>query len=303
MNNIDSNNTDKCLEGPCIINNATKNTFAVIEFLESKIETSMFLLGNISQHGFKLGVHSNSGNFKSIKRNGKVIGVFCLSRRGSLLIQTDNKNDYSKEIFDSTLQENISLKGILGNWKDSWLFYSFYKAMNPNFELNLCSEEILFSLKLEGQKLSRNLSESISIRFLTSEDYAVWDKVNRDYLEEEGLSIQKDNQEREVSFTEKTQKKEWWGLFEKGELTSICAYNSTYKNVGQIGGVYTVPAKRKKGYAKLCMKQLISDSYSIHKFSKLFLFTGKKNIAAQKLYKSLGFAEIGNFGILLGKHK
>ena len=71
--------------------------------------------------------------------------------------------------------------------------------------------------------------------------------------------------------------------------------------MGQIGGVFTLPENRRKGYSKLCMKQLIIDSRNIHQLNILILFTKEDNVAAQGLYESLGFEHIGYFGLIFGQ--
>ena len=82
----------------------------------------------------------------------------------------------------------------------------------------------------------------------------------------------------------------------------MTALNSRYKHIGQVGGVYTVPAFRQKGYSMKCMIQYIHDCKKHHKLERLILFTSENNFKAQSLYKKLEFEIIGKFALFFGSH-
>jgi predicted GNAT family acetyltransferase len=71
-------------------------------------------------------------------------------------------------------------------------------------------------------------------------------------------------------------------------------------DLGQVGGVYTVPSFRQKGYSRSVMQQLLLDAKEIHQIRKMIIFTGDQNFPAQKLYTSLGVSKIGFFALLFG---
>ena len=156
---------------------------------------------------------------------------------------------------------------------------------------------MLFSLPLSKVKITSTTSD-LKTRLLHIDDYSQWDKLNREFLIEESLPLQSDGEERKQSFEIKTKNKFWWGAFKDNDLISIGAYNARYKELGQIGGVYTPHKHRRKGYSRICMNQLISDSAKVHSLTDLILFTGETNTAAQGLYSSLGFKSIGDFGLV-----
>ena len=273
-----------------------------INFLEKRKETCLFLLGNLSEHGFNLNTHPNSGNYRLLKRNNEIVGVFSMTRRGNLLIQTDNMDNYSHEIYEVISIDKIQIKGIIGPWKDCILFKIYYETVDDNFKANLISKEWLYSLPLNTLE-NKNivLKNNLSVQFLTQKNFEQWDELNHEYLKETDLLDEEiTSEERKRSFKEQVKRKNWWGVFLDKELVSIGAYNIKYKNIGQIGGVFTPPEKRRKGYSKLCMKQLIIDSRAVHQLNTLILFTNENNIAAQSLYKSLGFKQIGYFGLIFG---
>src|SRR3990167_2449144 len=60
-----------------------------IAFLRKHEDFSLFLLGNLEIHGHKLTSAPNSGNFKLVRHGDKIIAVFCLTKRGNLVIQSE----------------------------------------------------------------------------------------------------------------------------------------------------------------------------------------------------------------------
>lgn len=270
-------------------------------FLEKRKESCLFLLGNLTNYGFKIGKHINSGNYYLLKRNHKIVGVFTLTRRGVLLIQTDGKDNYSQEICKAILKENIKLKGIIGPWKDCFLFKIHYEFLNNGWAATSISKEQLYFLKLSDVKHKNMfLKPGLPIKFLTETNFKEWDVLNHKYLKEVNLPVEGSIKKRKQIFKEAVKNKNIWGLFLNKKLISIGAYNTKYKDIGQMGGVFTIPEQRGKGYSTLCMKQIIPDSKKVHQLNSLILFTGEKNIPAQKLYKSLGFKQLGDFGLIFG---
>lgn len=273
-----------------------------LSFLEARKETCLFLLGNLSNYGFKLTDEPNSGNYRLLKRGHETVGAFSFSRRGNLLIQTDDKDDYSHEIYEAIKRDNIKLEGILGPWKDCISFKGYYTTIHDGFEVGRISKEWLYSLQLTHiEDMNKVFGEEfLSVRLLEGKDFDQWKALRLAYMKELGLPIQSErgNNARKDLARSMEESKNLWGVFLDKELVSIGGYNARYKDIGQIGGVFTPLDKRCKGYSKLCMTKLVWDSKEIHQLNTLILFTDENNIAAQRVYESLGFRKIGYFGML-----
>ena len=184
--------------------NSLKNC---VDFLEARKETCLFLLGNLADYGFKLSSHANSGNYRLLKRGDKTVGVFSMTRRGNLLIQTDERDNYSHEIFEAIEKDNIQVKGIIGPWRDSFLFKIYYETVTPLFKANFVSKEWLYSLKLNTIKNTSRILEKVSVTFLTQKDFKQWDAFTRKSLEEKGLPTEENNVKKEQLFHEKIKEK------------------------------------------------------------------------------------------------
>jgi hypothetical protein len=92
-----------------------ENLAEVRAFLEQYSETALFLLSNLETHGPSLSEELDSGNFKCLKSPEGLQGVFCLTRRGRLVAQTEG--DRTDEILEACQEEEILIEGVLGEWE------------------------------------------------------------------------------------------------------------------------------------------------------------------------------------------
>ena len=80
---------------------------------------------------------------------------------------------------------------------------------------------------------------------------------------------------------------------EGGVIVGKAGTNARGFHVDQIGGVYTLPARRGRGVAAALMAALLADIHAQGR--KPSLFVKPANIAAMALYHGLGFEEIGDY--------
>jgi predicted GNAT family acetyltransferase len=270
-------------------------------FLESHVDTSLFLLSTLAALGPRLGQHLNSGNFRLIEEEGRVVAVFCLTRRGNLLVQSGGRADLAEQVFEACESEPIEVRGIVGEWPMAEALWKLLRAA-PRFEPTHALKDVLYRLMLGGT--SRNVDPSITVRTLDARDFVQWERLNTAYFAELSLPLQATLEQRRTDFMVRIRSGLWWGAFDDDyELVSIAALNATYGSLGQVGGVYTRPEHRNKGLARAVMQLLVEDCYERLGFERLVLFTGEDNAAARRLYESIGFEPAGTFGLLLGDRR
>ena len=83
-------------------------------FLEANLDSSLFLLSNLAMCGPRRGDHPNSGNFRFIAEEGRIVAVFSLTLRGNLLVQAAGRVDLAEEILGACDGEPIEVTGIIG---------------------------------------------------------------------------------------------------------------------------------------------------------------------------------------------
>jgi predicted GNAT family acetyltransferase len=91
-----------------------------------------------------------------------------------------------------------------------------------------------------------------------------------------------------------------WILEEDERPVSTSSFNTATAEIVQIGGVWTPPELRSRGYgrAAVAVSLLAVREEGVH---TAILFTGEENIPAQKAYEGLGFRQIGDYRITLLK--
>jgi predicted GNAT family acetyltransferase len=270
-------------------------------FLESHVDTSLFLLSTLAALGPRLGSHVNSGNFRLIEEGGRVAAVFCLTRRGNLLVQAGGRTDLAEQIFEECEAEPLEVRGIVGEWPAAEALWKLLRA-DPRFEPTHALKDVLYRMMLRDT--IRPVDESLHVRALHADDFAQWEQLNSAYFCELSLPLHATLEQRRTDFMVRIRSGLWWGAFDDCyDLVSIAAINATYGSMGQVGGVYTRPEARKQGLAKAVMRLLIQDCRKRLRFAKLILFTGEDNTAARRLYEALGFEAAGGFGLLLGDRR
>jgi uncharacterized protein len=272
-------------------------------FLEAHLDSSLFLLSNLALFGPRRGDEPNSGNYRCAVEEGNVVAVFSLTRSGNLLVQAAGRADLAAQILEACSGEPIDITGVVGDWPTAEALWALVCA-DPRFEPNVSIKDVLFSLSLTDAATSSHSPESSpAARALTVEDFDQWAPLNAAYLTELNLPLPLSLEERRKEFESRTRAQRWWGAFDADRLVAIAALNAVYANLGQVGGVYSPPGDRRKGFARAVMDRLISDSLTEHHFERLVLFTGEDNIGARRLYESLGFQAGGSFALFLGTRR
>lgn len=157
-------------------------------------------------------------------------------------------------------------------------------------------KDILYRIDLR----ETTFSPSPRVKVLRAENYQQWKALRMMYLEEYGMPNLLSDDEMESLYIERTKKSIIWGYFLDHTLVSIGDLNALALDLGQVGGVFTHPEHRKKGYSKEVMKKLFYDSKKRHSLRKLIIFTGESNLPARRVYDSLGVESIGHYALFFG---
>jgi predicted GNAT family acetyltransferase len=284
---------------------ATEDLERVRAFLEAHVETSLFLLSNLAIFGPRLTDHWNSGNYRLIEEAGRVVAVFCLTRRGNLLVQAAGRAELAEQIMEACESEAIEMSGVAGEWPTAVALWELLRA-DPRFEPGVSSRDVLYRLALPARAATRRRPSpagGLTVRPLAAGDFAQWERLNTAYCAELNLPLPVVDAAHEAEFARRTRARWWWGAFAGSQLAAIVGLNAVYGAVGQVGGVYSRPADRKQGFARAAMELLVEEGREYHQFDKLILFAAEENQAARRLYESLGFELAGAFGLLLGSRR
>ena len=87
----------------------------------------------------------------------------------------------------------------------------------------------------------------------------------------------------------------WVGVLE-GRPVSVSAFNAALPDIVQLGGVYTPPELRGRGYAKAVVAHSVHASQA-RGATRAVLFT--RNPSAMRTYEAVGFRRAGDYGLVL----
>jgi ribosomal protein S18 acetylase RimI-like enzyme len=87
------------------------------------------------------------------------------------------------------------------------------------------------------------------------------------------------------------------GAFADGEIVATAGYfrriEIKTRHKGRVWGVFVAPAHRGQGLGRLVMNKLIAEARTIDGLEQLDLTVAESQVAAKKLYESLGFRVYG----------
>lgn len=272
-------------------------------FLEAHLDSSLFLLSNLAMCGPRRGDHPNSGNYRCVVEDGQIVAVFSLTLRGNLLVQAAGRADLAAVILQACEGEPIEVTGVAGDWGTAQALWSLV-CRDPRLQPTYEQKDLLFRLSLSDALAlavaSRPAAEAV-VRTLDPSDFEQWEPLNTAYLAELRLPLELAREQRREEFESRAHARRWWGGFDGERLVSIAGLNAVYARLAQVGGVYSRPQERRKGWGRGVMLRLIDDCRQ--RYERLVLFTGEDNISARRLYESVGFEAGEPFGLLLGTRR
>jgi predicted GNAT family acetyltransferase len=83
------------------------------------------------------------------------------------------------------------------------------------------------------------------------------------------------------------------------EIVAMTGFNSEARGVAQVGGVFTPPALRRRGYARSAVAASLQLARKHRGAVRSTLFTAETNLAACQAYLALGYRIVGDFGLVL----
>jgi ribosomal protein S18 acetylase RimI-like enzyme len=163
--------------------------------------------------------------------------------------------------------------------------------------------EVLFSLPLASVKIPGPLRDRTAIcRHPLDEELSTLVEWRLSYCRECLNAGAGDTIERETPLLIHQFQKDrnHWVLETDGRMVATSAFNATLPDMVQVGGVYTPPEFRNRGYARSVVAGSLLEAVKRGAGSAV-LFTGMDMAAAQHAYTAIGFTRIGEYGLLILK--
>ena len=267
---------------------------ALEAFLLMHADSSMFMRSNLRAGGLVYRGKPYQADYMAKVSGNQVLGVAAHLWNGNLILQTPEKAGELMQAFGKHAQR--SLKGLVGP-------YSQVVSAREAFALSDApttweSRQELFSLQLSQLAVPEALQAG---RFHCRHSL----KTDLDLLIQwrvaykmEAMSAKKNSnlrtscrQEIEMMHSEAS----LWVLQDDGQLVSMTSFNARLPDCVQVGGVWTSPELRGRGYARCAVAGSLLEARE-KGTERAILFTD--DAAARRAYLALGFRVIGDYSFV-----
>jgi predicted GNAT family acetyltransferase len=267
-------------------------------FLLPRIETSMFLVGNMRASGLTDNGQALEGTYAAALRAGQVVGVVAHYWNQNLTFQAPA--DLNASLWQTAVKASRRPIGGLIGPNDQVAIAK--QALQISGSMAQMDEvELLYSLDLEDLIVPADLaSGEVTGRRIEPGDVELVTRWEIAYsIEAIGAQAGPELTEKSRRSVERSLKNgRTWVLERHGEPVACSSFNAVIKEAVQVGGVWTPPELRRRGYGRCVVAASLLDARA-EGVGKAILFTGEDNIAAQRAYKALGFRHIGDYRLLL----
>ena len=271
--------------------------FTVEAFLLPRVESSMFLIGNMRSVGLVDRGGPYEGTYAAAFEGGQIVGVVAHYWNRVLIFQAPAHLDalWRKAVAAS----KRPVEGLIGPDDQVSAVMAELDIKDPIVQVDEASK--LYSLDLDDLAAPDDLSAGTVLgRRIQPHDVELvteWRVAYNIELLGETDSPQL-REECRAGLERSMDEGRTWVLEYQRQLVSCSSFNTAIKEVVQVGGVYTLPQIRRRGYGRAVVAASLQDAQA-EGVEKAILFTGVDNIAAQRAYEALGFRYIGDYRMVL----
>ncbi len=268
-------------------------------FLVPYIDSSLFFFSNVEKAGLEYRGEPLQGTYVArCNPAGAITAVASHSWNGNVMVQGDDGLEQAAR--HAVAVSGRAVRGIIGPWS---LACRVRTALGLD-ETRAAHDgrELLFALGLDDLKLPELLSRAdVALRPPTAtEATELLGGWRADYhIESLGAA-----RTPELEKAAREQVVDWrsagtlWVLTVNQEVVAMTGFNAETRGIVQIGGVFTPPALRGRGYARSAVAATLQLAQA-GGATRSILFTAEVNLAACHAYAALGYRVVSDFGLLL----
>ena len=263
---------------------------ALEAFLARHPETSMFLRQNLAAHGPEGGTHAHAARFWGLEDGGNLAGVVALTRQGMLLMQLPG------------LEALAAVRQALAGERISGMNGGAGQVARVRAALGLADEpcsldrtEPLYRMALADLRLPE--AGNLHLRAATPADAGLLTGWRADYLVETLGAVQGPHTEMDAAaqVSALTAQDRLRVLEQAGTPVAMTSFNAVLPGIVQIGGVFTLPARRGRGHARDAVALHLAEARAAGAREAILFASGPP---AMRAYEGIGFQRIGGYQLV-----
>ncbi len=270
---------------------------ALEAFLLPRIARSMFLLGNMRAAGLADQGEPYQGTYAAAFAGGEIVGVVAHYWNNALIFQAPSHlNDLWRMAVTAS---GRPIGGLIGPSEQVDIARESLEIDESRLQLD--ETEWLYKLGLEELVVPDALaSRHVVGRRAERGDVEVLTAWRVAYAAEAlGEPVTIESREKARSGVQRlVQEKRTWILEVRGVAVACSSFNTATEEAVQVGGVWTPPDHRNRGYGRAVVAASLIDARN-DGVEAAVLFTGRENVAAQRAYEALGFYLIDTYCMVL----
>jgi RimJ/RimL family protein N-acetyltransferase len=264
-------------------------------FLSRHGDSSMLLLGNLKRAGLRDGGNPYEGTYGTVTKGDAIAGLAAHYWNGNLVLQAPR----NVEVLLPRLIEKSGrpVMGLLGPGDQVAIARDRLDLAGRPTVLD--RRETLFAIDLAAVEIPRPLAQGrvICRRPRDSElpELADW---RLQYEVEANVAKPGETLAETCQRTVERFQAEGchWVLAQEESLVAYCTFNAVIPDRVQVGGVFTPPAFRGRGFARAVIAGALLAAHA-EGVSRAVLFTGDP--AAERAYRAIGFREVGTYSLVI----
>jgi GNAT superfamily N-acetyltransferase len=264
-------------------------------FLASHRDSSMFLRANARRAGLTYRGAAGEATYAGVFRDGRIAGVAAHCWNGMVLLQApEHAADLARACVGLSRRAVTGLSGPLEQVQPARSALQIDAA-----DLALDGAEGLYALDLSELIIPEALSEgAVVCRPPHPEERDMLCAWRMAYdIEILGGTDSEEHRQRSAHFLDvQIAEGNAWVAISDGVLVSLSAFNASLPDIVQLGGIYTPPEFRGRGFAKAAVAASLLVARD-RGASRAVLFTN--NPSAVRTYAAIGFRRLGDYSLLL----
>lgn len=266
-------------------------------FLHAQRDSSIFLLANARTAGLEDGELRYQGAYLGAFQGERLVGVVAHYWNGMLVLQAPGP-ELEALVSAQRARSPRALRGLIGPAAQVERARAHLDL--PVEQAALDEPQGLYGLDLARLCLPAALDASLRARRARPGDEGRLAQWKLEYsLESLGEPDRPALRQECAQFAERAAAGgSTWVLESEGERVAMSSFNAELTELVQVGGVWTPPTLRGRGYARAVVGASLRDAQRAG-CQRAVLFTGESNAPAVRAYAALGFERVGDYRMFI----